>query len=119
MKVDTMVRDLSTTAVVPALEANMLAFWATYGRAPGAELYEGEDLLRVVTGVSEPLFNGVFRTRLMRGMMPPAARRWTPAAPALTDPGHSPGIATSPGPPRAMSRCRTCSTGRGNLQFPS
>jgi hypothetical protein len=65
MKVDTMVQDLSTTAVVPALEANMLAFWATYGRAPGAELYEGEDLLRVVTGVSEPLFNGVFRTRLI------------------------------------------------------
>src|SRR5215213_2704758 len=32
--------------------------------APGAELYEGEDLVRVVTGVSEPLFNGVFRTRL-------------------------------------------------------
>jgi hypothetical protein len=65
MKVDTMVQDLSTTAVVPALEANMLAFWATHGRAPGAELYEGEDLLRVVTGVSEPLFNGVFRTRLI------------------------------------------------------
>ena len=52
MQVDTMVQDLSTTAVAPALEANMLAFWATYGRAPGAELYEGEDLLRVVTGVS-------------------------------------------------------------------
>jgi hypothetical protein len=32
---DMMVQDLSTTAVVPALEANMLAFWATYGRAPG------------------------------------------------------------------------------------
>jgi GNAT superfamily N-acetyltransferase len=59
-----MIEDLSTTAVVPALEANMVAFWTGYGRAPGAELYEGEDLLRVVTGASEPLFNGVFRARL-------------------------------------------------------
>ena len=59
-----MVEDLSATSVVPALEANMVAFWVAYGRAPGAELYEGEDLVRVVTGVSEPLFNGVFRTRL-------------------------------------------------------
>ncbi len=62
---DTVVQELSTTVVVPALEANMAAFWATYGRAPGAELYEGEDLLRVVTGVAEPLFNGVFRARLI------------------------------------------------------
>jgi GNAT superfamily N-acetyltransferase len=51
--------------MVEALEANMAAFWAGYGRAPRAEIYEGEDLLRVVTGVSEPLFNGVFRASLM------------------------------------------------------
>jgi GNAT superfamily N-acetyltransferase len=63
--VDAIVQDLSTTAVVPALEANMVAFWTGYGRAPGAELYEGDDLVRVVTGVSEPLFNGVFRARLI------------------------------------------------------
>jgi GNAT superfamily N-acetyltransferase len=60
-----MVEDLAAVAVVPALEANMAAFWAGYGRTPGAELYEGEDLLRVVTGVSEPLFNGAFRARLI------------------------------------------------------
>jgi hypothetical protein len=59
-----MVEDTSTTAVVPALEANMAAFWAGYGRAPGAEIYEEEDLLRVLTGASEPLFNGVFRASL-------------------------------------------------------
>ena len=50
--------------VAPALEANMVAFWVGYGRAPGAELHEQEDLVRVITGVSEPLFNGVYRTRL-------------------------------------------------------
>jgi GNAT superfamily N-acetyltransferase len=59
-----MVEDTSTKAVVPALEANMAAFWAGYGRAPGAEIYEEEDLLRVLTGASEPLFNGVFRASL-------------------------------------------------------
>jgi hypothetical protein len=63
--VDAIVRDLSTTAVVPALEANMVVFWTAYSRAPGGELYEGDDLVRVVTGVSEPLFNGVFRARLI------------------------------------------------------
>ena len=31
---DAIVQDLSTTAVVPALEANMVAFWTGYGRAP-------------------------------------------------------------------------------------
>ena len=61
---NTVIQDLSSTAVVPALEANMAAFWVGYGRAPEAELYEGEDLLRVLTGASEPLFNGVFRARL-------------------------------------------------------
>ena len=61
---DAIVQDLSTTRVVSALEANMVAFWAGYGRAPGAEFYEGDELVRVVTGVSEPLFNGVFRARL-------------------------------------------------------
>ena len=60
-----MVEDLSTTVVVPALEANMAAFWAGYGRTPGAELYEGEDFLRVITGASEALFNGAFRARLV------------------------------------------------------
>jgi GNAT superfamily N-acetyltransferase len=63
-RVVTMVEDTSATAVVEALEANMAAFWAGYGRAPGAELHEGDDLLRVVTGISEPLFNGVFRASL-------------------------------------------------------
>jgi GNAT superfamily N-acetyltransferase len=62
--VDTIVQDVSTTAVVPALEANMVAFWALYGRTPGAELYETEELLRFVTGLDEPLFNAVLRAHL-------------------------------------------------------
>ena len=63
-QLDTMLEDPSTTAAVAALEANMVAFWTGYGRAPGAELYETEDLVRVITGVSEPLFNGVFCAHL-------------------------------------------------------
>jgi GNAT superfamily N-acetyltransferase len=62
--VDTIVQDISTTAVVPALEANMVAFWALYGRTPGAELYEAEELVRFVTGLDEPLFNAVLRAHL-------------------------------------------------------
>ncbi len=61
---DTIVQDVSTTAVVPALEANMVAFWALYGRTPGAELYEAEELVRFFTGLDEPLFNAVLRAHL-------------------------------------------------------
>ena len=61
---DTIVQDVSTTAVVPALEANMVAFWALYGRTPGAELYEAEELVRFLTGLDEPLFNAVLRAHL-------------------------------------------------------
>jgi hypothetical protein len=63
-RVDTVVQDLSTAAVVPALEANMVAFWAALGRNPGAELYEGDDLVWFLTGVHEPLFNSGLRTHL-------------------------------------------------------
>jgi len=42
----------------------MLELWKTYGRASGRELTEGEELVRVLTGVPSPLFNGVFRARL-------------------------------------------------------
>jgi hypothetical protein len=73
--VDAIVQDLSTTTVVPALEANMVAFWTGYGRAPGVELCEGDDLVRVVTGVSEPLFNGVFRARLIPNAVDSAIAR--------------------------------------------
>ena len=58
------IESLSSAALGPALEANMVEFWSAYGRAPQRELYEGPDLIRFVTGVPFPLFNGVFRARL-------------------------------------------------------
>ncbi len=50
--------------LLSALELNMAASYAGWGRAAPAELYEGPDLTRVITGIPYPLFNGVFGTRL-------------------------------------------------------
>ena len=36
----TIVESLSSPDLIGALEANMVAFWKTYGRAPGCELHE-------------------------------------------------------------------------------
>jgi hypothetical protein len=61
---DTVLESLSSHNLIPSLEANMVEFWETYGRAPGCELYHGEDMVRVLTGVPTALFNGAFRARL-------------------------------------------------------
>jgi ribosomal protein S18 acetylase RimI-like enzyme len=42
----------------------MLELWKAYGRAPGRELHEGDELVRVLTGVPSALFNGVFHACL-------------------------------------------------------
>jgi GNAT superfamily N-acetyltransferase len=42
----------------------MAEFYASWGRAPERELYEGSDLIRVNTGIPFALFNGVFRAQL-------------------------------------------------------
>jgi GNAT superfamily N-acetyltransferase len=56
--------DLSSPQLLPALEANMVEFWSIYGRADGCEIYEGDDLVRVLTGIPEAIFNGAYRPRL-------------------------------------------------------
>lgn len=58
------IEDLSAPQLLAALEENMVEFWAIYGRAVGCEIYEGDDLVRVMTGIPEALFNGVYRPRL-------------------------------------------------------
>lgn len=57
-------QSLSNANLVTALESNMFAFWANYGRAPHREVYEGSDLLQVTTNIPFPLFNGIFRAQL-------------------------------------------------------
>lgn len=63
---------LSSADLPSAIEANMLELWKAYGRAPGRELYEGEKLTRVLTGVPSALFNGVFRAHLPSDRIGPA-----------------------------------------------
>ncbi|MBM3238718.1 GNAT family N-acetyltransferase [Candidatus Poribacteria bacterium] len=60
----TVIKDLSSPELVPALENNMFEFWSTYGRATGRGLYIGKDYIRVLTGIPFPIFNGVFRAQL-------------------------------------------------------
>ncbi len=60
----TIVEDSSLDAVVPALEANMIAFWSAYGRANGCTLYAAADVVWFYTGIPVPLFNGVLFAQL-------------------------------------------------------
>ena len=63
-EIDKITTAIASRRLSSALESNMLALWKGYGRATGCELTEGEGLVRVLTGVPSPLFNGVFRARL-------------------------------------------------------
>ncbi len=56
--------DTSLPALARAVEESRSEMIRNYGRAPVAELYDGPELLRVYTGVPEPFFNGVLRSRL-------------------------------------------------------
>ena len=55
------VNNLSSPQLLLALEANMVEFWSIYGRADSCEIYEGDDFVRVLTGIPEAIFNGVYR----------------------------------------------------------
>jgi GNAT superfamily N-acetyltransferase len=59
--------DVSSLALVPALEANMLEFYMAWGRAPQGELYHGPELIQVITGLPVPLLNGIFSAKLTPG----------------------------------------------------
>ncbi len=61
----TVVQDLSPTAVIPAIEANLVASWRLFSRLPGAELHDSPDLLWIATAIPFAPFNGVLRTRLL------------------------------------------------------
>ncbi len=55
--------DSSPPTLAVAIEANGLELTAYMGRFPTDELYDGPDLMRVVTGVPRPTWNGVHRAR--------------------------------------------------------
>ena len=59
-----LVQDLTPAAVIPALEANLVASWRLFSCLPGAELHDTADLLWVATDIPFAPFNGVLRTCL-------------------------------------------------------
>lgn len=52
-------RDASSQGLLRAMDRNLAAFWAPYGRGAGAELYADAKLVWIYTGIATPLFNGV------------------------------------------------------------
>lgn len=81
------VDNVSAPELMPAFDANLVEFWATYGRAPNYEAYEREDIVRCMTDVPFPLFNGVYYTQLNHDAvateiekLKAAVQRWQMAA---------------------------------------
>lgn len=56
-----MIQHLEDPLVHAAMDANMVAFWAAYGRGEGCSRHEWGDTVSFYTGVPHPLFNGVPR----------------------------------------------------------
>jgi GNAT superfamily N-acetyltransferase len=52
------------TSLQAAMDRNMAAYWAPYGRGADCEGYEEDGTTWVYTGVATPLFNGVFNPNL-------------------------------------------------------
>ena len=59
-----LLRDLSTSALVAAIKANLFEYYRYLGRSPQAELYEGQQLTWLLTGIPHPFLNDVLRTQL-------------------------------------------------------
>lgn len=64
---NTILQDLSSTAMSKAIRSNLYAFFRHLRHSPHVEFYEDERLLRWQSGVAHPWFNGVLSTQ------PPAA----------------------------------------------
>ncbi len=70
-----MVSSVASPGLIPALAANLIGFWRDYGRAAGAELEEGPDIVWFTTGVPSPAFNRAFPTQLTPETAGPALAR--------------------------------------------
>lgn len=67
------------TPLQAAMDRNMAAYWAPYGRGADCERYEEDGTMWVYTGVATPLFNGVLSANLdaegVRGVVQALAER--------------------------------------------
>jgi GNAT superfamily N-acetyltransferase len=61
---EAMVEDLSSGALLAALDANMVAFWSAYGRADGGVLHATPEVVWYYSGIPLPMFNGVLHASL-------------------------------------------------------
>lgn len=63
-KAVSLVDDMASHELLPALHANMVAFWTPYGRGAGCTLHATPSAVWFYTGVQHPLFNGVISATL-------------------------------------------------------
>lgn len=56
-------RRMRVGEAVVAIEENLVATWAGFARLPRAEVYEGPDLMRLLTGEPYAVSNGIYRAR--------------------------------------------------------
>lgn len=61
---------LASPELLDALEANMVAYWMTYARAPSTTATADDEIAWMLTGVPEALFNDVFRARMQPARAP-------------------------------------------------
>jgi GNAT superfamily N-acetyltransferase len=59
-----MIENTSSDELVTAMDSNLIAFWAAYGRGNGSTLYTTSDVVWFYTGIQFPLFNGVLYAKL-------------------------------------------------------
>lgn len=58
---------VSAKELLPAMDFNLAAFWAAYGRAKSSTMQQTPEVLWFYTGVAHPLFNGVHAATLDAG----------------------------------------------------
>jgi GNAT superfamily N-acetyltransferase len=67
---NTILTDLSPDALANAVEANMAKQFAYFGRSPRAEVDESPEVLRYLSGIPIPEYNGVIRAHFARELAP-------------------------------------------------
>ncbi|MFX1300868.1 MAG: hypothetical protein ACFFDE_07985, partial [Promethearchaeota archaeon] len=57
-------KDHSDSAINDSVEANLISFFVMWKPMPNVDLYKGDDMLRIFSGLSHPLMNGIVRAQL-------------------------------------------------------